>query len=262
MAQQQQSLIDDSQASGDDESQDSASRQADNENAEGESDNSGGDLQASAGVKPRLIPGSDATEGDLPASPQEQADLQQTVNKALYFIHGRQSRNNVLQQLHDPSGTVAQTVGRAAFNILMTVSDQKRAATGQPLDEDVLHEALGYVVPELMTVGCVAGIFPFEAPPDDSNLAPGQGNTEYDRQVKLASLEATKIYGERVLRGPGAQQRTQNAQDQWAAGIQKEVQNGTADPRFMKQIGQMRAQKGQDVQQAAANTPSDQEAAS
>lgn len=273
MPQAQQPLIPSQQPSSsggtpDDETQEGATdgtSQDEQESSDG-SGQGGGDgsgLQASANMRPRLIPGTDADHGDVPATPQENADLAQVVNKALYMIHGRTSRDSVLKQLHDPTGTVAQAVGRAAFNILMTVSDQKKAVTKAPVDEDVLHEALGYVVPELMTIGCIAGIFPFEAPPDESQLAPGQGNTEFDRQVRLAALEATKLYGEQVLKSPSAPARTEAAQNDWAAGIQKDVQSGNADPRFMKQMGQMRAQQPQ--QAAAADTdqgnPSDQQGA-
>lgn len=188
-------------------------------------------------LRPRLIPGSDADGGEMPAGPQEEADLAQTVNKALLMIHGRKSRDSVIKQLHDPSMTIAEAVGRAAFNILMTISDQKSVTNREPLSETILQEAAGYVVPELMTIGCVAGIFPFE-PPDDSQEEVGGGETEFDRQCQLAILEATRIYGEKVLQGPEGERRSTEAQDDWARGVHEEVQNGTADPEFMQAVGQ------------------------
>ncbi|MGH3628055.1 MAG: hypothetical protein ACRDRL_11535 [Sciscionella sp.] len=222
---------------------------ADDAQGGGQSDPSGN----GADVRPRLIPGSDSDSGDIPASPQEEQDLQQTVAKALMMIHGRKSRGPILALLHDPTATVSQAVGRAAFNILSTISGQKKAVTSQPLDDDTLHEALGYVVPELMLVGCTAGLFPFEAPPDDSQTEPGQGNTEYDRQCRLACIEATKLYGESILKSPQGPQRTEQAQNDWAAGIQKDAQSGNLDPRLKQQLSSMQSQ-GQ-LAGGAPNTP-------
>lgn len=208
-------------------------------------------------VRPRLVPGSDQTDGEAPATPQDQAELDQVVKKALYFIHGKKSRDEVLKQLHDPSMSVAEAVGRTAFNILMTVSDQKNAVTKEPVDEQVLKEAAGYVIPELMTVGCVAGIFPFDAPPDGGagQEEVGKGKTEFDRQCGLALLEATKIYGEKVLRGDQGAQRSQDAQDQWAHGVQQEVHGGQADPQFMAAINQMRGGSAPDPGSDAPSAP-------
>ena len=156
-------------------------------------------------VRPRLIPGTDQTEGEIPATPQDEADVQQTVDKALRMIHGRQSRDQILKTLHNPEGTVAQTVGKLTFDLLMTVSKQKEAGGGAPLSEDVLREAAAYVVPELLKVGCAAGIFPFD---DPDNENPGEGNDEFNKQVRLAMAEAVKVYGEQVLKSPNAEQRS------------------------------------------------------
>ena len=212
-----------------------------------------GSLQDSAGVKPRLIPGTDSTSGNLPATPQEQADLQQTVNKSLYMIHSPKSRAAVLTQLHNPQMSVSQAVGMTAFHILSTISGQKRAMTKQPLDENTLQEALGYVVPELMTVGCAAGIFPFDPPPDESQTPPGAGKTEFDRQCQLAAFEATRLYGQNVLNSPGASQRTEQAQNDWASGIQSDQKAGKMDPKLQQQLQQMHNIKNAKQQQAPAN---------
>ncbi len=184
-------------------------------------------------VRPQLIPGGEPASGEIPATPGEEAELSQVVNKSLRFIHGRESRDQTLQMLHDPSQSVAEVVGRAAYRILSTVSDQKQAGTREPVAEDILEEAAGYVVPELMQVGVAAGIFPFDAP-DDSQEEVGQGGTEFDQQVRMAMLEATKAYGEAQLRGPDGERRTAEAQDEWARGVAQEVESGTADPEFMQ----------------------------
>jgi hypothetical protein len=182
-------------------------------------------------VKPRLIPGSDE-QGEIAASPEEEAVLDQVVSKAMTMIHGRKSRDAVIQSLHNPREEVAAVVGRVGANILMAVSEQKGVATGVPVDPEILREAAGYVIPELMQVGVAAGIFPFEAPDDDAEEV-GAGTTEFDQQSRLAMLEAVKVYGESQLRQPGSQAKSEAAGDEWARGISQEVQDGTADSQYM-----------------------------
>jgi hypothetical protein len=186
-----------------------------------------------AQVRPRLLPGTDETSGEFAAAPSEQAELEQVVDKAMRMIHGRDSRDQTLRALHDPSATVAETVGRAAYRVLSAVSDQKRATTKEPVSETVLQEAAGYVVPELLKVGIAAGLFPIE---DDSESRDEVGDTdsEFDEQVRLAMLEATKAYGENELRGPNGARRSEEAQDEWTRGVAQEVSSGSADPEFMQ----------------------------
>jgi hypothetical protein len=209
-------------------------------------------MDQGADVRPRLIPGSDQTEGEVPASQQDQAILEQVISKAMTMVHGRKSRDAVLNVLHNPKATVAEVVGKATTNILMTISDQKAAADGQPLDESTLQEAASYLVPELMTVGCAAGIFPFDAPNDDSE--PGAGNKPFDTQVRLAMLEAVKAYGERELRKPTGQARSERAANEWARGVRDEVMGGTADPEFMKMARPTKLIMGEEDAAAQAQT--------
>lgn len=180
-------------------------------------------------VRPRMIPGTDADTAELPATDAENGDLEQVVSKALMVIHGRKSRDRVLEQLHDPDLTVAQAVGRVAYAVLSTIAGQKQATTREPLSESILHEALGYVVPELLKVGVAAGIFPFDDPDDDE---PGAGDGDFDKQARLATLEAVKVYGEQQLRSPEGGRRSGEAQDEWARGVAMEVQGGQADPEY------------------------------
>lgn len=186
-------------------------------------------------VKPRLIPGSDAQKGNVPASPQEQRDLQQCLTKAGMMIHGRSSRNETLNSLHAPNMEVSQAVGKTAAQILMTINQQKAATTGAPLSDEIMREAARYVIPELMDVGIAAGIFPIKPPPGGAD-APGSGSDQYNKQVRMAMLEATKIYGEDKLRSPQHAQLTEQAQNDWAQNVQHEVASGTADPKFMARV--------------------------
>jgi hypothetical protein len=201
----------------------------------------------------------------VPASAQEQQDLQQTLLKAGQMIHGRASRDAVLNSLHAPNMTVAQAVGQTAAQVLMTVNGQKQAVTKAPLSNDVLQEAARYVIPELVDIGISAGIFPLKPPPggaatntdgpgNGKDQGPGVGSDPYNRTIRMAMLEATKVYGEAQLKGPNAQQLTANAQDEWASNVRKEVQNGTADPKYMAMV-QPRTQQQQPQQGAPALIP-------
>jgi len=193
--------------------------------------------------RPRLIPGSDATSGNVPASPQEQNDLRQTLIKAGQMIHKPSSRDAVLNSLHQPDMTVAQAVGKTAAQILMTVDGQKQAVTQTALSHDVLYQAARYVIPELMDIGISAGIFPIRPPPggtasqgkggNGQDQGPGVGNDPYNKSIRMAMLEATKVYGEAQLKSPGAAQMTEQAQNDWANQVRQEVQSGKADPRYM-----------------------------
>lgn len=161
------------------------------------------------------------------------------------MIHSRTSRDNVLGSLHRPGEAVAQAVGKTAAQILMTINDQKKAATGQPLDDDVLQEAARYVVPELMDIGISAGLFPIKPPPggmasdtkgsrgDGKSTGVGLGDDDYNKQIRMAMVEAATVYGNSKLQSPDYPQLKEQAQNDWAAGVQREVQNGTANPAFM-----------------------------
>lgn len=195
------------------------------------------DQPAAGDVRPRLIPGTDATSGDIPATPAEQKDLEQTLIKAGNMIHSRASRDQVLASLHDPSGTVSQAVGRTAAHILMTIDGQRQATGAGPLDHDVLKEAAAHVIPELMDVGISAGLFPikpWEGKGDGGTV--GVGADPYNREIRMAMLEATKIYGEAQLRRPDAAQLTEQAGNDWADNVRKEVSDGSASPAYMAKV--------------------------
>ena len=185
-------------------------------------------------VRPRLIPGTDATSGNVPASAAEQADLRQLLVKAGNMIHSRASRDQVLSSLHDPQSTVAQAVGRTAAGILMAASSQKQATGAGPIDTDVLKEAAAHVIPELMDVGISAGIFPIKPSPGGGpDGSVGVGTDPYNREIRMAMLEATKAYGEAQLQRPDAANLKEQAGNEWAQNISHEVANGTASPAYM-----------------------------
>lgn len=196
-------------------------------------------------IRPRLIPGTDQTSGEVLANPKEQAEYRQTMIKAGQMIHSRTSRDQILSSLHDPGSTVAQAVGRTAASILMTIDQQKQASGSGPLSHDILHEAARYVIPELMDVGISAGIFPIKPPEGSSpDGEVGQGDDPYNKEIRMALLEAVKVYGEAQLKRPDKDKLVQRAGDDWADGIRQEVSDGTASPEYMKMA---RARSGSGV---------------
>ena len=136
---------------------------------------------------------------------QTQRDLTQLLVKARNIVHSRVSRDQVLASLHAPSETVAQAVGRTAVNIFIQV------VGSDALHHEVLLEAARYLIPELMDVGISAGIFPLKPPPDQGKAeGPGAGTDPYNHEIRMAMLEAMKVYGERQLKRPTHRQRAQN----------------------------------------------------
>ena len=186
-------------------------------------------------VRPRLIPGSDASSGAVGASPAQQKELEQVVAKSLQMIHSKQSRDKVLNALHNPRATVAQVVGQTAANILMTVSNQRKAIAGGPLDREIVQEAAKYVIPEVMDVGIAAGIIPLN-PTQGPDGKVGVGADPYNREIRMATLEATRAYGQEQLRQPGAASDVERAQQDWAHGVSADVQAGKASPAFMRAV--------------------------
>ena len=129
-----------------------------------------------------------------------QKDLTQLLAKSRTMIHSRASRDQVLVSLHDPRATVAQALGKTAALILMAVDSQNQAEGSGGIDHEDLIEAARYLIPELMDVGISAGIFPIKPPPDQAKAeGPGAGTDPYNREIRMALLEATKVYGEAQL---------------------------------------------------------------
>lgn len=172
-----------------------------------------------------IPPGVDASQigTDEPtATPQDEQQLEQAVTKMRRMVHGRSSRNQVIDQLNDKDVPVPQAVGRTAAGIVGTIEQQAKAS-GIALDNSVLVELGMHTVQELLEVGIAGGFY--------KGLK--EGTPQYEEVAKLAMLEGAKSHGEKILAGPGAQKASEQAQDYWAQQIAQEVDNGTADPRYL-----------------------------
>lgn len=185
-------------------------------------------LMAATDQRPTGIPPGMEQEvagGEQPASPEEENDLQQMVTKIDTFIHGRKSRDAVIDQLNQRDMSIPAAVGRVAAQIVGAIA-QQASATGKELGDDVLQWGGAHAVEELMEVGATAKFFEVE-----------KDSPEYDEMVRLALLEAYKAHGEQMLKGPNAEKLSADAANYWASQAAQEVDDGTADPEFLAATG-------------------------
>lgn len=155
-------------------------------------------------------------------SPEEQAQYDQLVTKALDLIDGPKTQRAILDQMNQKDMPVYQAVGRTAAMMAMALEQQAKAS-GIELSGDVIfHAAKDYILPELFTIGEAAKILPTPKDGDQS-------------QLNMAFLEAQKVYGEHVLQGPDATKASQGAQDFYAQQVAKEVDDGKVDPAQFRQ---------------------------
>lgn len=157
------------------------------------------------------------------ATPEEQAQYDQLVNKALDFMGKNASQ--ILAGINDKSKPVHENVGEAALQMGMNIKGQASAA-GVEISPDVLLGAGAEIIAHLMELADAGGILPFEADSD-----------EYDQELSMALLHATKLAGDEFLKGPGNTPEAQEEAGNFIAqGVAKEVQAGEVDPSFHENI--------------------------
>lgn len=190
---------------------------------------------ATANTRPTGIPPGmeqEASGEEVPATPEEEAQLEQAVTKIDTYIHGRKSRDAVLDQLNQRDLEIPAAVGRVAAQIVTTVAEQAKA-NGVELSNDVLQYAGAHAVEELMEVGTAAGFFKID-----------EDSPEYNELLQLALMEGYKAHGEKLLAGPDADRISAEAQDTWATEAAKEVDAGTADPEYLQAVGGGQGRRG------------------
>lgn len=158
---------------------------------------------------------------EVPASPEEEAVLEQAATKIRRMIHGRKSRDYVVDMLNDRNVPVPQAVGRVAAQMVETIKEQ--AAAGKvELDDELLMNVGVIAAKELLDVGIAGGFYPLE-----------EDTPEYDEALQQAVLEGVKAHGERVLASPKGATLSEEAQNVWAQKVAEEVDAGTADPEYL-----------------------------
>lgn len=159
-------------------------------------------------------PGSFDSVDENTVSPEEQSQYDQFVAKAGKLIFKKKSRDAVLEQMNQKDMPVYAAVGRAAAHLAGALVDQAKAS-GVKLSPDVVfHATADFVIPSLFEIGQTAKIIPAD---DDQN------------QMHMAFLEAQKVYGEQMLKGPDAKKLSGDAQDFYAEQVGNEVDSGQAD---------------------------------
>lgn len=178
----------------------------------------GPDVRASG-----IPPGMEGQVGqeESQATPQEEAQLEQAVTKMRRMVHGRSSRNQVVDQLNDKDVPVQTAVGRTAAGIVGTIEKQAKAS-GVKLSPELVVQLGMHTVDELLEVGIAGRFFPLKA-----------GTPEFQKVADLSMLEGAKFHGEQLLRGPDAGKLSEEAQNSWAHNVAQEVDDGTASPDYL-----------------------------
>lgn len=177
-----------------------------------------GDLRAT-GVPPGMEDQIGAAE--VQASPEEEAQLEQAATKIRRMIHGRKSRDYVVDMLNDHNVPVPQAVGRVAAQMVETIKEQASAGKVE-LDDELLMNVGVITAKELLDVGIAGGFYPLK-----------EGTPEYDEALQQAVLEGVKAHGERVLASPKGAKLSEEAGSVWAQKVAEEVDAGTADPEYL-----------------------------
>jgi hypothetical protein len=174
-----------------------------------------------SGLPVGMEPGSFDDVDENYVSPEEQAQYDQFVTKALKLIHTKGSQRALLQQLNQPKMKVYEAVGRAAAMMAMTIAEQAEASGAKLSPDVVFHGTADYIVPELFEVGQAAKIIPME---DEQN------------QINMAFLEAQRVYGEELLNSPDGPKLQQEAQDYYSHQVAREMDEGGDPDQFREGI--------------------------
>lgn len=163
-----------------------------------------------------LDPGDDGMPfqlDDQEVSPEEQAQYDQFVTRAMVMIHHQESRDRVLKALNNPNMTVHESVGRTTAMITKMVENMAAAAKVK-LSPDVMFHGAQEIVGDLMEVGRAAGVFKL----DDAAAA---------AETEKAFLSAVKMYGEALSQGKNAP--VGEARKALQGQIANEIKGGAVD---------------------------------
>lgn len=138
------------------------------------------------GVDPNFQPIGAGEEEQPP--PEEQAQYDQFVTRALQFINGPKTLDVVLKSMNEGSRPVYENVGRQAARIAHNIVQTAERA-GTKISPDVIFHGGQEIVAELLEVGEEAGIF--DVPEDKEQ-----------NELEMAFMSAVEHYG-RMLKERG-----------------------------------------------------------
>ena len=154
----------------------------------------------------------DDPEGDIEATPEEQADYDLVVARAYKFIYG-EGKDQTLKTLSSGENP-ADGIGRATAMILRAIkvsADQ----SGKKIEGDILFHAAAELAEDLSEFGKTAKVFEFRDEDEDV------------QQTQESLFYAMKYYGEEAMaNGEIDQEEAQRAVQQ---GIQQEQQAASAN---------------------------------
>lgn len=160
-------------------------------------------------------------EDETAVSPEEQAQYTQVIKQVASVIY--KTPRDFVAAMSRPDEPVHVQVGRIAAQLGMAI-EQKAKASGQELNPDVMFHAGDEVVGMLLDLAIKGGAVKLD--PESE---------QYQKVHGLSMMEAEKAFGERMLADPKkAPLAIDEAGNAWAQGIASEVEDGSADPEFMK----------------------------
>jgi hypothetical protein len=177
-----------------------------------------------AGVPGEYYPGEDTQlpvvadvdeYGQRPATPEEQAVLQQFVDKAQTII--MKGTPTFVQNMVDRNRPVYQTVGELALTIVEGVKNTAEAG-GQEIDQDTMLAAGEEVVELLMDLGDKANVFPFAG-----------GSDEYMETMSMALMFGAETKARQLIE-EGDPEIKASYEDKLAMEIAREVDQGQGPP--------------------------------
>lgn len=153
--------------------------------------------------------------GQRPATPQEQAVLEQFVRKSRKMIQS--GTPQFIQSMSDRERPVYQSVGELALGIVETVARTAEAA-GQEIDQDTMLAGGEEVVEMLMELGNSAKIWPFSG-----------GSDEYMETMSMALMFGAETKANQMIE-EGDPEVKSAYEDKLAMEIAREVDQGQGPP--------------------------------
>lgn len=179
-----------------------------------------------SGMPPGLPAEQTADSGDETAvSPEEQDQYDQIVAKVGQFLwNNKQGQKKVISQLNQSGREFYENVGQAAYQMVKAETNKAKNAGVNVSADAAFHAAADSVVPWLFELAEAAKIVKFGAPEQE------------EQQKQMALMEAVRLHGEEMLKGPDAGKHSAEAQDFYAHQVAKEADQGALAPGFAESL--------------------------
>lgn len=190
------------------------------------------DLPTPTGVGPDGAVPSDDPLNEEAVSPQEQADYEQFVIRALQFIHGPETRDAIIDHLNQTDLSVPEAVGRTAAFVAQRIVETAKAS-GAELSPDAVFHGGTEIVEELFEVGSRAGVLPVEWPETTSDEEEVDLPPETQEMVEQAFAIGVHEYGKDFVQTDEGKALSDEAGNFFAMQVAKEADAGQLAPEFV-----------------------------